>query len=504
MMGHHYKFHSTLPSSCLSSGQILSCDYTVHPQWLADNADATVHWPDHFPKQSSQDEMEMVQDEVVIEEPAPIDFAWCEEVANCGGDIILEQDIPTTQEEEVFTNASSVEQEETVQTDVIVAPTPVEMPPAIQVQHSQRAPIASPSRATIAAHPRSLLKRNLLVPGAAVRLGSEPKKPPSKFRQTLLVNRSMLKPVTATMQQHLAGVSSAGLIPQPIVKRILQQATVKIHQQPAAALTDNVAPVVPPSAPAKPKPSVPRQTPSGIRTVPPAPLQSAGHSKKPKTPAPASTSTSGNAAPKFRQTIKVPNTDVFQNKRMRQLSKELRMRSGNAPRKTTAKTTTTTTTNAAAYDDGSGKPNRGKTSKSAGKSSQSNAGGKSGQNTSSGASKRGAKKFVSLHGENITINHEAECGSFEPAEQPPSAAFPSSTVAVQAPHRTLNYASQTDGDESDDVDIESDSTSSPPMLPQRFGGAASAVVHVELPANRQQHIGVAGVSVQGLRFVNCF
>lgn len=47
--------------------------------------------------------MELVQDEVVIEEPAPIDFDWAEEVeetSNCE-DIIFEQDIPATLEEEV-------------------------------------------------------------------------------------------------------------------------------------------------------------------------------------------------------------------------------------------------------------------------------------------------------------------------------------------------------------------------------------------------------------------
>ncbi len=64
-------------------------EYTVHPQWH------TEFWPENLPRQTSQDEMEMVQDEVVIEEPEPIsdDFVWCEESSNCG-DIILEQDIP--------------------------------------------------------------------------------------------------------------------------------------------------------------------------------------------------------------------------------------------------------------------------------------------------------------------------------------------------------------------------------------------------------------------------
>lgn len=96
--------------SNISSGQILSCEYTVHPRWLADNNDGTEHlWPENLPKQSSQDEMELVQDEVVIEEPAPIDFDWVEEreteeASNCG-DIIFEQDIPASLEEEVVIGA---------------------------------------------------------------------------------------------------------------------------------------------------------------------------------------------------------------------------------------------------------------------------------------------------------------------------------------------------------------------------------------------------------------
>lgn len=53
-------------SSNISSGQILSCEYTVHPLWLADNNDGTELWPENLPKQSSQDEMELVQGEYCI------------------------------------------------------------------------------------------------------------------------------------------------------------------------------------------------------------------------------------------------------------------------------------------------------------------------------------------------------------------------------------------------------------------------------------------------------
>lgn len=93
--------------SNISSGQILSCEYTVHPRWLNDLNDGAENlWPENMPKQSSQDEMELVEDEVVIEEPAPIDFDWVEERENeteetGTEDIIFEQDIPASLEEEV-------------------------------------------------------------------------------------------------------------------------------------------------------------------------------------------------------------------------------------------------------------------------------------------------------------------------------------------------------------------------------------------------------------------
>lgn len=494
--------------------------------------------------------MEMVQDEVVIEEPAPIDFAWCEEIANCGGDIILEQDIPTTQEEEVFTNASNeeeiVEDPHTADLDAAHSLTDLITTAVPEPQHRTTMPAATAStshqNSTTAAHPRSLLKRNLLIQPSGANIKSEltvgvaaaeSKKPPSKFRQTLLVNRSLLRPVTAQMQQQLAdggilgGIDStaSAIIPAPIVKRILQQASsAKVLQQqlPASTMVAATAPMAnniksSSTIPAKSvslKPSIPRQTPSGIRTVPP---QSAGgHSKKTtKTSAAASSSSSNSATPKFRQTIKVPKSDVFQNKRMRQLSKELRLRTqgigssnnSNTVRKTITTTKATTATNPISgsplFDDAGGKHNnRGKTSKN---------GGKSGASCGTGA-KRTAKKFVSLHGENITINHEAESGTFAQSEPALSAAYPhiSTDLAPLQKQQTLvhrraaaavNYSSQTDGDESDDVNIESDSGDSSPIL-QRLGGivgvqdhqvqpSLGTVVHVDLQANRQQYIGMA-------------
>lgn len=92
----------------------MSCEYTVHPRWLTDNNDGAENlWPENLPKQSSQDEMELVQDEVVIEEPAPIDFDWveereAEEASHCE-DIIFEQDIPATLAEEVVIGSEETE-----------------------------------------------------------------------------------------------------------------------------------------------------------------------------------------------------------------------------------------------------------------------------------------------------------------------------------------------------------------------------------------------------------
>lgn len=105
--------------SNLSSGQILSCEYTVHPRWLNDGAENL--WPENMPnEQMSQDEMELVEDEVVIEEPAPIDFDWVEEreTEEAGTeDIIFEQDIPASLEEEVVIGAEVSEFDENENSD---------------------------------------------------------------------------------------------------------------------------------------------------------------------------------------------------------------------------------------------------------------------------------------------------------------------------------------------------------------------------------------------------
>lgn len=125
--------------------------FTVHPQWH------TEFWPENLPRQTSQDEMEMVKDEVVIEEPEPIsdDFVWCEESSNCG-DIILEQDIPY-QSEVVTATASEDDGSDTKTSPNVVKPT----------------------------NPRSLLKVNYAL--------ASPQRPVTKFKKTLVVNKSLLK-----------------------------------------------------------------------------------------------------------------------------------------------------------------------------------------------------------------------------------------------------------------------------------------------------------------------
>lgn len=162
--------------SNISSGQILSCEYTVHPRWLADNNDAAALWPSNLPKPTSQDEMELVQDEVVIEEPAPIDFdRWCEEQeteepANCN-DIIFEQDIPASLEEEVITNSND------------------------DTELDENSDNCSQSSQQI--EERSNRSPDVYVPNSINSCDScavdGDEKPMVKFKQTLLVNKTLLK-----------------------------------------------------------------------------------------------------------------------------------------------------------------------------------------------------------------------------------------------------------------------------------------------------------------------
>lgn len=167
--------------SNIDAGQILSCEYTVHPRWLNDNNDGNELWPDNLPKQSSQDEMELVQDEVVIEEPEPIALNWTDDQehdnhSNCG-DIIFGQDIPTSLEEEVVTNSGTEDTEcdntsdyngsQSAQTMDFESDSPKHLPDAY-------VPV-------MAAHASALAKAD------------RRHRPMAKFKQTLMVSRDILK-----------------------------------------------------------------------------------------------------------------------------------------------------------------------------------------------------------------------------------------------------------------------------------------------------------------------
>lgn len=166
----------------------MSCEYTVHPQWLADNNDGAELWPDNLPKQSSQDEMELVQDEVVIEEPAPIDFNWSEEheheEQSICEDIILEQDIPATLEEEVVTN-SGTEAEYDDNSDQSSLSPGIDRRPSINNSDTNRYTAHRMMYGGWTKQPRSLLKSNTFAEHAD--------RPLPKFKQTLLVSKSLLK-----------------------------------------------------------------------------------------------------------------------------------------------------------------------------------------------------------------------------------------------------------------------------------------------------------------------
>lgn len=124
--------------------------------------------------------MELVQDEVVIEEPAPIDFDWCEEqeteeVSHCN-DIIFEQDIPASLEEEVITNSANEETELDENSDNCS-------------QSSQQTIEERQNRSPDDYVPNSSNTSNTY---KEIRL-EKIEKPIVKFKQTLLVNKNVLK-----------------------------------------------------------------------------------------------------------------------------------------------------------------------------------------------------------------------------------------------------------------------------------------------------------------------
>lgn len=168
---------------------------------------------------------------MVIEEPAPIDFNWCEEqeteeVSMCG-DIILEQDIPASLEEEVVTN-SGTEAEYEDNSDHS------SLSPGID-RHTVKNSSGEKQRNTSAAwtnHPRNLLKSAFAEPAQPT------KRPEPKFKQTLFVNKSLLK----LNQYKFSTDQSAGtslLKPKVIEKKVI--ATEKKSSVPAIKFKQNVA-----------------------------------------------------------------------------------------------------------------------------------------------------------------------------------------------------------------------------------------------------------------------
>uniref|UniRef100_A0A6B2E907 Putative histone h2a deubiquitinase mysm1 isoform x1 n=1 Tax=Phlebotomus kandelakii TaxID=1109342 RepID=A0A6B2E907_9DIPT len=84
--------------SNISSGQILSCEYTVHPRWLTDNADL---WAESSGKESqTKDSVETIELSEISE------LEWPNQHA-CENFIVLDKDIPVI-EEEVVASTSGV------------------------------------------------------------------------------------------------------------------------------------------------------------------------------------------------------------------------------------------------------------------------------------------------------------------------------------------------------------------------------------------------------------
>lgn len=166
----------------------MSCEYTVHPRWLNDLNDGAEHlWPENMPKQSSQDEMELVEDEVVIEEPAPIDFDWVEEreTEETGTeDIIFEQDIPASLEEEVVIGGEVSEFDENENSDCC----------SQSSQGSERGAGGDSTKYSnqlpVAYVPESSSPKNLSK-GSSTKL-DKTKRPTVKFKQTLSISKNLL------------------------------------------------------------------------------------------------------------------------------------------------------------------------------------------------------------------------------------------------------------------------------------------------------------------------
>lgn len=258
--------------------------------------------------------MEMVQDEVVIEEPAPIDFNWVEEteeISNCD-DIILEQDIPASLEEEVVTNSSAEIEEDDMSDGYDTSPS--EKTGQSHSQNSSTSSIEENPLALqrfISINPRSLLKRHYFDVNEELSIHS-PATPQVKFKQKLLINKS-----TFTVNQPRFAINTSRK------KSCLKSKAI----QPSTSSVLSI----------------------GKTTT----------KKKPTT--------------QFKKTDMLTDRDVPQNKmKVTKKTRKQRNQKSNKPIRTADSTS----------------------------SSDMSAGGK--------ISKRGNKKFVDLHGGNITINHDAD------------------------------------------------------------------------------------------------
>lgn len=128
--------------------------------------------------------MELVQDEVVIEEPAPIDFDWVEEretedTSNCE-DIIFEQDIPATLEEEVVIGSEETEFEDNENSDCCSQSS--QEHEGNSTKYSNQLPDVYVPESSKS---QSLSKRNTPTMDKI-------KRPTVKFKQTLAVSKNLL------------------------------------------------------------------------------------------------------------------------------------------------------------------------------------------------------------------------------------------------------------------------------------------------------------------------
>lgn len=149
--------------------------------------------------------MELVQDEVVIEEPEPIEINWTddhehEEVSNCG-DIIFEQDIPASLEEEVVTNSGTEDTEcdnnsdyngsQSTQNMDFESDSPKHLPDAYVPMPSSASVVGTATKVERRQRPLAKFKQTLILPVSRDILKLNQR----KFNVDLRAGTSLLKPV---------------------------------------------------------------------------------------------------------------------------------------------------------------------------------------------------------------------------------------------------------------------------------------------------------------------